>query len=317
MTRLKLAAAFAVLYVVASCAVTDERPSIEEWDRMERSRWRKFELVPQSQKWFEVYRVVPGIYAVYEPGHWEHVISYLVEGDDWALLFDTGLGIGRISDVCRELTTLPVTVVNSHSHYDHVGGNHEFSRIWARDTSFTNSSARGIPAEWASRFVPEESFQRDAPDGFDRASYKIHPYEVTRYLSDGEVIDLGTRKLEVLFTPGHAPDSICLLDREGRLLLTGDTFYLGPIFAQLRGSDLEDYHESARRIGVLEDDVDWLLPAHSPPMAEPKWLSRFASAFDSIADGSKPFTEERDPVGSGTVRIYSFGQFWVNAPKPQ
>jgi hypothetical protein len=62
--------------------------------------------IEQEQDWFEVYRIEDGIFAIYEPGQFEEVISFLVTGDDRALLFDTGLGIGDIKRVVKQLTDL-------------------------------------------------------------------------------------------------------------------------------------------------------------------------------------------------------------------
>jgi hypothetical protein len=74
------------------------------WDTLPRPEWRKYTRIPQDQDWFEVYRVGDGIYAIYEPGQFEEVISFLIVGENLALLFDTGLGIGDIRRVVEELT---------------------------------------------------------------------------------------------------------------------------------------------------------------------------------------------------------------------
>ena len=73
--------------------------------------------------WFKLYLTAPGVFAITEPRQVEGVSSFLIVGSKRALLFDSGLGLGRISDVVRRLTMLPVIVVNSHTHFDHVGGN--------------------------------------------------------------------------------------------------------------------------------------------------------------------------------------------------
>ena len=71
--------------------------------------------------WFVVYVVDPGVFAITEPYQFQEVISYLILGTDRGLLFDTGLGIGNIRKVVDQLTDLDVVVLNSHTHYDHIG----------------------------------------------------------------------------------------------------------------------------------------------------------------------------------------------------
>ena len=91
------------------------------YDALPRPIWKSFRRIDQSQDWFEVYAVAPGVFAIYEPGQFEEVISYLIVGSDKALLFDTGLGIGDMKQLVTELTPLEPVVLNSHTHYDHVG----------------------------------------------------------------------------------------------------------------------------------------------------------------------------------------------------
>ncbi len=73
--------------------------------------------------WHEARQVSRGVWSIAEPSH---VTMWLIEGRDRAVLLDTGLGIARVRPVVEELTRLPVSVVNTHYHFDHVGGNHEF-----------------------------------------------------------------------------------------------------------------------------------------------------------------------------------------------
>ena len=68
-----------------------------------------------------------GHLAISEPRQAEGVTSFLIVGSKRAVLLDSGLGVGRISGVVQRLTTLPVVVINSHTHFDHVGGNSEFA----------------------------------------------------------------------------------------------------------------------------------------------------------------------------------------------
>src|SRR5580704_17282556 len=98
--------------------------------------------IKTSSSWFKVYRLKKNGIAMVEPYNFEEVISYLILGRSRAVLFDTGMGLDSISLLVRELTRLPVTVINSHTHYDHTGGNHEFTHILAMHTAFTQRNAK-------------------------------------------------------------------------------------------------------------------------------------------------------------------------------
>src|SRR6185437_14280243 len=83
--------------------------------RLPRPEYQSLEQVPLNDPWFEVYKVAPATYAIYEPHQAEEAISYLVVGTRQALLFDTGMGIGNIHAVVARLTSRPVVVLNSHT----------------------------------------------------------------------------------------------------------------------------------------------------------------------------------------------------------
>ncbi len=258
------------------------------WSELPRAAWAAYAKVEQSQDWFEVYRVADGVFAIYEPGQFEEVISYLIVGSERALLFDTGLGIGDIRQVTRELTDLDVVVVNSHSHYDHIGGNHAFDEILSPDTEYTRRRAGGLAHEAVAEFVGPGWIWKDTPPGFSVDEYRSRPFTITRFLTDREELALGGRTLEVILTPGHAPDSLCLLDREGGLLFTGDTFYLAPLYTHLEGSDFDQYLATARLLAELAPEVAVLMPAHNEPGVAGDYLLHLRDAFEQVAAGMEP-----------------------------
>ncbi|MEQ8861460.1 MAG: MBL fold metallo-hydrolase [Pseudomonadales bacterium] len=275
------------------------------WDALPRPAWAAFERVAEDVAWYEIYRIRPGVFAIYEPGQFEEVISYLILGDTRALLFDTGLGIGDMSAAVAAVTALPVTVINSHSHYDHVGGNHLFPGVHAGDTDFTRARSAGAPHEAVAEVVSDAWIWKPLPAGFDRAAYRIEPYRIDGFVDEGRVFDLGGRRLEVLLTPGHAPDSLCLLDRDNRLLFTGDTFYPAPLYTHTEGADFARYRDSARRLAELEPLVDYLLPGHNVPWVSSAYLKAMARAFDAVAAGSADYD-----VTDG-LREYDFDGFSI------
>ena len=102
----------------------------------------------------------------------------------------------------------------------------------------------------------------------------------------GDVIDVGGRRLEILFTPGHAPDSICLIDRENRQLFTGDTFYLAPLYSHIPGSSFPDYAKTAARLAGLADDIDTAITSHNVPVVDGSYMTALGQAFAAIEAGN-------------------------------
>ena len=258
-------------------------PLRPEWcSQLPRPEYKSLERVLNDESWFEIYRIRPGVFAIYEPKQFEEVISYLILGEKRALLFDTGLGVGKISTVVTRLTPLPVTVVNSHTHFDHVGGNAEFRDIWNRDLLYTRKNMRGQPNIYSRDALAPERLCGPLPSGTDTKSYSIRPWKSTHSLRDHERIDLSGRVVEVIFTPGHTPDSVALLDRRNGLLFTGDSFYPGPIYLFVPETDFGAYTRSVARLAALEPQIKLLLPAHNVPVAEPVFLKRLARAVEQV-----------------------------------
>jgi glyoxylase-like metal-dependent hydrolase (beta-lactamase superfamily II) len=256
-----------------------------EWCRqLPRPAYRTLERIAVKDPWFEVYKIRPGVFAIYEPHQSEEVLSYLVLGTKRALLFDTGMGISNIREVVEGLTTLPVSVLNSHTHDDHVGDNWRFSDIYGMDTDFTRTNAKGSREDAQAEIAPGEVCG-DLPPGFNPAEYVTKPFHISHWMHDHDKLDLGGRTLEIVATPGHTPDAIALLDEKNGLLFTGDTFYVGPIWLYRPETDLDAYVASVKKLAGLAPKLQLLLPAHNTPVAEPGYLPRVVEAMDQVRSG--------------------------------
>jgi glyoxylase-like metal-dependent hydrolase (beta-lactamase superfamily II) len=256
-----------------------------EWCKnLPRQAYSKLERVPTADPWFEVYKIRPGIFAIYESHQLEEVISYLILGDDKAVLFDTGMGISNIQAVVAGLTGLPVSVVNSHTHNDHVGDNWRFSDVYGMDTEFTRSNARGSKADAQAELAPDELCGA-LPAGFDAKAYATKPFHISHWLHDGDKIELGRRTLQVIGTPGHTPDAISLLDEKNGLLFTGDSFYLGPIYLYRAETDLDAYVASMQKLAALVPRLQLLLPSHNTPVADPSYLPKVVTGIQQVRHG--------------------------------
>ena len=272
------------------------RPSDEElasWhvilDDLILDEWEKYEGVETGDEWFVACRLPGNTYAIVEPLHEQCTMAFLIIGDEKALLLDTCTGIQNIRRVVDVLTDLPVTVLNSHDHFDHIGGNSYFDEVWCYN----------LPS--AIQHLTQGPTETELFEALD-STKSIHQYlkfygltipetipgkAPTGTVEDGQVIDLGGRKLEVIHTPGHQPSCIMLLDRENKLLFTGDMFYPGPMYCVFDDSSFPDYVRSIRKAADLAVDagIDEVYCSHNLAFAPTEVLCRFADYLEAIERG--------------------------------
>jgi len=269
-----------------------QSPIPNDWCRaLPRPEYKSIARIKISDPWFEVYEPAHNVFAIYEPHQAEETISYLIVGDKRALLFDTGMGISDLKRVVEGLTKLPIIVLNSHTHNDHVGDNWEFETVYGTDTDFTRTNARGSRAAAQEEITPDQLCGA-LPTGFDAKAYATRPWKISAYVHDGDHIDLGERTLEIIATPGHTPDAISLIDRANGLLFTGDTYYPAPIWLFRPETDLDAYAASIRQLAALAPQVKTVLGAHNIPVASPAVLRRLVRAFDLVRAGKVAATPD-------------------------
>jgi glyoxylase-like metal-dependent hydrolase (beta-lactamase superfamily II) len=286
--------------------------------------------------WFSTRAVVPGVWLLAEPGH---VHTWLVEGRDRAVLLDTGMGFLPIRPVAESLTDRPLSVVNTHYHFDHVGGNSEFDEIAIHELgaplieravpqtvldSYVRFCSRRLEEIDHFRRLDEEFFgltnadnlPRPFPEDLDQAAWTIPASRATATLADGDRIDLGGRVLTVLHAPGHSPDGICLLDEREGLLFDGDTVNAGAVYVQFADSDLDTLTVSARRLADIADGVRLIMAHHCDhAIAEVGLLSEIADGLESVRAGEVSPAPARDIFG-WPVREVAFAHFSVVLPDP-
>jgi glyoxylase-like metal-dependent hydrolase (beta-lactamase superfamily II) len=300
---------FACILLVSSTLFAQS--SIPDWCRpLPRPEYKTLERVPVTDPWFEVYQPAPGVFAIYEPHQAEETIGYLIVGEKGALLFDTGMGISDIKKVTAELTKLPIVVLNSHTHDDHVGGNWEFATVYGMDTDFTRRNAQGSREDAQAEITPDQ-ICGTLPKGFDAKTYATRPWKITVQLHNGDHFHLGGRTLEVIATPGHTPDAISLIDRANGLLFTGDAYYPAPIWLFRPETDLDAYAASIRRLAALAPQVKLVLGAHNIPVASPAVLARLVAAFDAVRAGK--VTPTPDSPGKVIYKVDDIS-FLMRAP---
>lgn len=226
--------------------------------------------------WFTVEQLEADTFAISEPRHWEEPHSYLLLGAKRALLIDTGLGVADLAAVVRGLTKLPVVAALTHAHWDHIGGLNGFAEI----------AVHPAEADWlAGRFplplaaVKQNLLRRPCgfPPEFDPARYALYSGGATWLLQDGDVLDLGGRRVTALHTPGHSPGHVCYWEAARGTLYAGDLLYAGCLDAFYPTTDPAAFRRSVARVRQLP--VQQVLPGHHALELEPGFPGRVDDAF--------------------------------------
>ena len=270
---------------------------------------QRFERLHLGDPWFEVYRIEPGLFAIREPRHAEETLVSLLVGDHDALLIDTGCGIGDLCATVEEITDLPVQVVNTHTHLDHVAGNGEFDEV----VMFDHSRARTLTAHGAddralrTELYSEHLVAGEWPSGFDPARARLEPFPVSRWLREGDVVEHGGSELEVIQTPGEAPDHVVLLDRCRRILFCGDILLRGAVWTHLNGGSVDDLVRSYDKLMTCVGEFDHVMPGHNDPWLPKSVLFEASVGLAKVRAGDVEGEPVVDSWGREAVRYRTGG----------
>lgn len=194
--------------------------------------------------------------------------GYLVAGKEKALVIDTMIGYEDVHAVVRTLTDLPLVVVNTHGHCDHIYGNIYFEEAYINPKDI----------ELTKREFEDPRFQAaTAALGLKPAAF--------REVVEGDVFDLGGLTLEVYETPGHTPGGIVLLDRADRILFTGDTI-MEQTWMQLKESmPMEILLKSVDKVQKFRDQFDYVLTGHGRQLEDASLCEAHRNAVKEVCDG--------------------------------
>ncbi|WP_105616442.1 MBL fold metallo-hydrolase [Vallitalea okinawensis] len=236
------------------------------------------------REWFTIDKVDEKTYIISEYAHWERAHSYLLIGDKEAALIDTGLGIGNIKEVVDKLTSLPVVVLTTHAHWDHMGGHNFFEQIFVhhKDVKWIE---QGLPIslEVIRNHVIRGMKNNDLPVGFKIENYHIFKGQVSGRLKDDDVIDIGNRFVRVIHTPGHSPGHVCYYEDKTGYLFSGDLLYKGTLFAYYPSTDPKLFYQSVDKLTKL-NGISRILPAHNDLDIKVDLIDNVLEGFKEIDD---------------------------------
>jgi len=206
----------------------------------------------------------------------EGLYCYLLEGDEKALLIDTGYGRGDFPNVIARLTDLPILVANTHGHYDHTGGNAWFPKAYMHPLS--EPQAR-------------KSFRPLDPEFWANMPYPKYEIEC---IEDGYVFDLGNRKVECIHTPAHHPGSLTFLDHGQRLLFSGDEFDSAQAWMLPGEKAIPAFLENMKKLKARSDEYDFILPQHNGGP-----ITKLIENAEDILAGNPHLCGRNDAPGAG------------------
>ncbi|MBD3171355.1 MBL fold metallo-hydrolase [Candidatus Bathyarchaeota archaeon] len=219
-------------------------------------------------------------------------------------------------------------VIITHLHNDHIGLAEDLrsygAEIWAGIA--TKDRQEQMMREWKNLY---ENTLREL-DLFGGQEYKRHitrnryvfksdvkPMPIDRYLEDGEKLRIGDLTLEVIWTPGHSYDHICLLNQDQRILFSGDhvlpkiTSHVA-LYSYRDHDPLGEYLDSLKKVENI--DVDTILPGHEWIFYDLK--TRIKQLYRHHRNR---LDEMKETLEDGPQTVYDIGSkvHWDSRPWPQ
>ena len=207
------------------------------------------------------------------------------------ILIDTGY-ISHFKETERLLSVLGVNltdtslIVNTHTHCDHIGGNHFIQQKSGCDIALHKVGKYFIDnkddwSTWWRYYNQEAEF-----------------FKCTKMLVDGDTVAIGPHKFQIIYTPGHASDGIVLYNNDGKFIISSDTLWendMAVMTLRIEGSTaLFRMHESLKKIEDL--DVKTVYPGHGKPFTD------FKEAVSRCKARIKKFNDDRDALGHDLLK---------------
>lgn len=260
----------------------------------------------------------------YEIDEFDCASIFLLEGTERALLIDTGIGIGDLRGLVETLTDKPYDVVMTHGHGDHTGGAGWFDHFWLNEKDW---DAYPFPEHLERRrgYAQKISIREHKNYGYNLDT-DIRPWPKLperKPLVDGQIFELGGRKVTAYECPGHTPGEMVFIDDQTRILFAGDACNNNLGFMSKPGDkdfvSVERAEKALCRIWDMRDQYDGVMNSHhdfrglGAPLA-PEVLPNAIQCCRDLLNGTANLIEIPNPMGSGLppVTVASLdGKSWI------
>ncbi len=264
--------------------------------------------------WYAVEKIDENTYIIGEPRSSQYNSSFLIIGNDRAIVLDAGANehpenIQSMKKMAETLTDKPVTLMLSHFHFDHTGDLNAFDGVLMLDLPFIRSRAESIVVNGSRHTVYHASV-------FETVA-EARRINIVGWVKPDGYIDLGGRKIQVLNTPGHADESLTLVDHDNKYAFTGDFIYqhLGGLVAFLPGSNLILYVEAIHEFISRTGSEYKFFGSHGLQLFDMGWVNEVRQEMTKVRDKTADLKMSETFLAPGLpLRLHQKGQILIYLP---
>lgn len=206
------------------------------------------------------------------------VAMYLVVGDNYNGLIDTGCGLKGLREYVENISDLPTKVLITHGHIDHALGCYEFDEVYMNSLDKDVYEAH---SDWKYRKVFLEQVFKSSDNIQLQEKREVN----FKNISDCDEIDLGGIDLKAFHVPGHTQGTMMVLIKEERMILFGDACGPGTILLEEFSTDIKTYLNALLRIKKIENDYDVILRNHGVCESPKELLDNVIELCNEILNG--------------------------------
>ena len=253
----------------------------------------------KGKKYFKVEEPMPGLFEISSC----FVQMHLLVGEHHALLVDTGYGFTNLPGLVREITDLPLYIVNSHGHVDHACGNSSFRQpvfihpadipVFKRHNS---AEYREIVYNSLKKMQSFLFFLPILPKELKKEDCLHDDFDNFLEVREGHIFDLGGKTAEVIELPGHTPGSIGLYCRELKLLITSDAINSNVYMFLPESTKVSVYRKSLHRAKEL--DFDYFVTGHQSRLFPKSFLDDYIEVVEHL-DYEKGIPQKEHEMAPG------------------
>lgn len=234
--------------------------------------------------YFKYKKILPDVYSITDIAGTN---CFLILGKKKAALIDTGIGLGSLKSCVQEITDLPLIVIGTHGHLDHLGGAGEFDQVYLNPLDFTLACGINARSWYDYAKANYEIINPQKKWTFEMSDFQRVKTSGYVPLNGREIFDLGGITLRLLPMPGHTQGSETILLEEARTVIFGDACNPGVFLFGDESSPVEVYmHTLETYKRDYESLYDKVMLSHGGPFIDKSILDVIIDICKEIIAGA-------------------------------